>query len=379
MRFPARIGAAATIALCVTALAQQEVHGVRIANMDPSAVPGDHWYTYANGKYLARTEIPPDRTSISSFSSLANIVNERVAGIIEAAGKSNPALGTEKRKIADLYASYMNTAALEAGGTTALKPRLDAIAAIQTRTELATALGKTLRADVDALNNTNFHTMNLFGVWVAPGFNDPDHYTPYLMQGGDFLPTRDYYLADSPRMKDVRAKYLAHIAAMLTLAGYDQAATRAQGILDLETAIAQKQISLAERRRHQEGEQRVANAGVCDQGSRPGLDGILRGCRPGQAGELHRVAADCGHGGGRPGDLYADRDVARLPGFSPPGAILRRSARRVFDGILQLRRQDAERGAADASSRSARRRAGKCRARRRRWPAVRSEVFPIRG
>ena len=245
---------AAIALLSVSSLAQQpaapSIHGIDASRMDTSIQPGDDFYHYANGTWIAHTEIPADRTGISGFSLLADIVNKRVATLIEEAAKSNSAPGTEKRKIADLYASYMDEKAIDAHGLAALQPHLAEIAAIANQRELATALGHTLRADVDALNNTNFHTPNLFGVWIAPGFNDPDHYTPYLMQGGLALPDRAYYVTDSTRLKDIREKYVQHIAAMLQLAGYDSSSesltTRAQAILALETAIAAKHISLAE-------------------------------------------------------------------------------------------------------------------------------------
>jgi len=222
------------------------VHGVNPADMNTSVLPGNNWYEYANGAYITRTTIPPDRVGMNGFSTLADTVNKRVAGIIEEAVKSNAAPGTEKRKMADLYASYMDAATIESRGLTSIKPHLDSIAAIKTQKELARSLGETLRADTDALNNTNFHTANLFGLWVAPGFNDPDHYTTYLMQGGLALPDRAYYLTDSERMKDIREKYRAHIAAMLKLAGYDNVDEHAAKILALETAIAEKHLSLAE-------------------------------------------------------------------------------------------------------------------------------------
>jgi putative endopeptidase len=241
----------AALALCLTSVSQQPApHGVDPARMDTSVKPGDDFYHYANGAWIAHTEIPADRTSISGFSLLADVVNKRVAAIIEEAAKSKPAAGTEKRKIADLYASYMDEKAIDANGMAALKPHLAEIASIKNQRELATALGRSLRADVDALNNTNFHTPNLFGIWVAAGFNDPDHYTPYLMQGGLQLPDRAYYITDSPRMKDIREKYVQHIATMLKLAGDESSAkdlsTRGEAILALETAIAEKHLSLAE-------------------------------------------------------------------------------------------------------------------------------------
>jgi endothelin-converting enzyme/putative endopeptidase len=243
----------AAIAVCCSICCAQVPathHGVDPTAMDTAVKPGDDFYRYANGGWIARTEIPADRTGFSGFSLLADIVNKRVAGIIEEAAKSKAAPGTEKRKMADLYASYMDVAAIDAHGRAALKPHLAEIAAVKTPRELAAALGRSLRADVDALNNTNFHTPNLFGIWVAAGFNDPDHYTPYFMQGGLQLPDRAYYLTDSPRMKDIREKYLEHIATMLKLGGYESPtkdfAARAQAILNLETAIAKTHISLAE-------------------------------------------------------------------------------------------------------------------------------------
>jgi endothelin-converting enzyme/putative endopeptidase len=123
---------------------------------------------------------------------------------------------------------------------------VDAIAAIHNKAELARALGQTLRADVDALNNTNFHTENLFGLWVAPSFNDSEHYTAYLMQGGLELPDREYYLSDSAAMRDIRSKYQAHVATMLRLAGFKDVEARAARIIELEHAIAEKHRTLAE-------------------------------------------------------------------------------------------------------------------------------------
>ncbi len=235
-----------SLLLAVVPLAMAQSHGVNPANLDQSVAPGDNFYQYANGKYLDRTEIPGDRSSVSGFSALADIVNKRVAGIIQQAVDAKAAPGTEKRKIADLYASYMNESAIDANGMAALKTHLAEIAAVHTQRELATALGKTLRADVDPLNNTNYHTANIFGLWVAPGFNDPDHYAPYLLQGGLAMPSRDYYITDSARMKDIRAKYVQHVAAALKLAGFDDADKRAESVLALETEIAKVHVSLAD-------------------------------------------------------------------------------------------------------------------------------------
>jgi putative endopeptidase len=221
-------------------------HGIVVDNMDRSVKPGDDFYQYADGEWTKRTVIPPDRGGVGVFTSLSDLSNQRTAALIEEAAKAGASGGSSSRKIADLYSSYMDEAGIEAKGLAPIGPGLDAITSIHDKRELARALGESLRADVDALNNTNFHTANLFGLWVAPGFNDSEHYAAYLLQGGLELPDREYYLGDNDRMRDIRTKYQAHISAMLKLAGLSDTEARAAHIVELEHAIAEKHLSLAE-------------------------------------------------------------------------------------------------------------------------------------
>jgi endothelin-converting enzyme/putative endopeptidase len=125
-----------------------------------------------------------------------------------------------------------------------LRPHLAEVAAIHDRRELSFALGNTLRADVDMLNNAIFQTPNLFGLWVAPGFSDSGHYFPYLLQGGIEMPTGDYYLSNSDDMKAIRAKYATHVAAMFRLAGFNNPDARAARVIALERSIAETHIGM---------------------------------------------------------------------------------------------------------------------------------------
>ena len=226
--------------------ATPQVHGIVVANMDTSANPGDNFYDYANGNWLKRFEIPPDRASFGVFTPLLDLATERTRDIIEELAKGKPAPGSEAQKIADLYHSYMDEDEIEKRGLAPIQPELRKFAAIKNKKELARAFGESLRADVDPLNNTNFYTTRLFGLWVAPGFNDPDHYTPYLLQGGLVLPDRDFYLLDTPQFKEIQQKYKTHIVAMLKLGGISDPEGRAARIYDLEHAIAEKHVSLAD-------------------------------------------------------------------------------------------------------------------------------------
>jgi predicted metalloendopeptidase len=120
-----------------------------------------------------------------------------------------------------------------------LQPTFDRIAAIRDVPSLSRHLGGTLRADVDAMNATNFYTDNLLGLWVAQDFDDSTRYAPFLFQGGLDMPDREYYVDPSPRMEGIRTKFQAHVAAVLKLAGSKDPAERAARVYDLERRIAQ--------------------------------------------------------------------------------------------------------------------------------------------
>ena len=207
---------------------QPAASGIDLSGMDKSVLPGDDFYEYANGGWLKSTSMPPDKSRIGIFSQLADETRKRAADIIQSAGG----------KIADYYSSILDEAGIEAKGLTPLKPQLDAIAGISDRTALARVIGGTLRADVDPLNDTNFETENLFGIWITQGLEDPAHNVPYILQGGLGLPDRDYYLSRDPHMVDLRKQYQVHVAALLKLAGLSDPDSRAARIFALETKIA---------------------------------------------------------------------------------------------------------------------------------------------
>ncbi|MGH7512661.1 MAG: M13 family metallopeptidase [Gemmatimonadales bacterium] len=245
-------------------------HGVDMAGMDRSVKPGDAFYEYANGTWLKQTEIPADRSTFGTGAMLTEVVDRRVAELIQQAAAATAPAGSERRKIGDFYASFMDTTAIDAAGLKPLRPTLDSIAAIHDRIGLARFLGSTLRADVDALNNTNFYTENLFGLWVAQDLDNPTRYSPFLFQGGLGMPERSYYLDSSSAMGTIRAKYQEHVAAMLGLAGIPDSARKAAAIAGLETRIAQAHWTREASGNVQKGNNHWARADFASKA--PGLD-----------------------------------------------------------------------------------------------------------
>src|SRR5580658_1428786 len=254
-RLPWNVAAYAVLAIAPLAAYSQdapapETRGIVVANMDRSVKPGDDFWHYANGDWIKRTELLPDRSFIDAYGLdndyMNNLTRERITDLIEEAVKANAPAGSNTRKIADFYHSYMDEATVEADLLAPLRSHRSAVTANSNSHELSRALGGNLRADVDPLNASFFRTSNLFGFWVAPGFSDSEHYAAYMLQGGLQMPDRDYYLSDSENMKDIRAKYQVHVSTLLKLVGFTNAELRARHIVELEHAIAEKHIALAD-------------------------------------------------------------------------------------------------------------------------------------
>ncbi len=235
----AAIGAAG-LAAADAATAQK---GLDVGGMDRAVHPGDDFYAYANGAWMTATPIPADRPAIGAFSVIDEEVNKRTADLIRQAGQSGAAKNSDARKVGDYYNAFMDEKAIEARGLAPIRDDLARIAAIADRKALARYLGSELRADVDALNNTNFHTDRLFGVWVSPDFANPDRNVAYLMQGGLGMPDRDNYRNSDARDQALQSRYKAHIETVLTLAKVSDPAARAARAYELERAIADAHVS----------------------------------------------------------------------------------------------------------------------------------------
>ena len=207
------------------------------ASASNTVQPGDDFFNYVNGEWLAATAIPADRAAWGATAVMGEATSARILSLIEGVPGDAKA-SADAKKVAAFYAAYMDAAAIEQQGAAPLRPLLAAIDAIGDKAALQKAIAASLRVDVDPLNATNFFTENLFGLWIAQGLTEPTRNVAYLLQGGLGMPDRAYYLTDSPKMASLRQQYQQHIAAMLALAGRPDSVASAARVMALETAIA---------------------------------------------------------------------------------------------------------------------------------------------
>ena len=265
-----------------------------VANMDTSVKPGDDFFEFVNGTWLKNTEIPPDRSRWGVIDELRELNRQRTADLIKELAAKPAAPGSESRKIADYYSSFLDEAAIEKRGFAPVRPALAQIDAIRDRGQLAHWLGGTVRADVDVLNNTQIETANILGLWVAQDLDNPKRYLPFLLQGGLSMPDRDYYLVKSASMEDARQQFRAHIEAVLKLAGIADARRGRGPRLCARDADRRRARDPHRDRGRRQGQQSLAARGFRQPRARPRLDQVLCRRRTRRAAGIRGLASGCG-------------------------------------------------------------------------------------
>ena len=168
--------------------------------------PGDDFFDYVNGSWFKRTEIAADRTFAGIDSVLNDQIEKDVRSVIEDQAKDPTGNGRLGQQIGDLYASWMDEAAVEKLGTAPLKPYLDRIAAAKTRGDL-----------IDLFAEPGFGSP--VDVAIFADLKDPTHYSAYAAQGGLGMPNRDYYLLKGEKYDAYRKAYRDYIVRIQHLAG----------------------------------------------------------------------------------------------------------------------------------------------------------------
>jgi putative endopeptidase len=203
--------------------------GIDTSALDPDVRPQDDLYAHVNGRWVAQHEIPADRAMDGSFRQLHDEAEEHVRAIVEEAGAHTGEADGVEAKIGAVYASFMDTAAVEAAGTAPLRADLALVEAATSQAELTGALG--------ALQRTG--AGGAVGLYVDNDAKDPERYVVHLYQGGLGLPDESYYRDE--QYAAVLAAYGPHVARMLRLgAGLSEADAdaAAERVVALETKLA---------------------------------------------------------------------------------------------------------------------------------------------
>jgi putative endopeptidase len=223
-----------------------------IDQVDKSLDPCADFFQYTCSKWIKANPIPPDQGSWGTFNALALWNIAAVHNTLEEARQPSPNRTPVQQKVGDYYASCMDEDAINKAGIAPLQPELDRIARMKDKSQLPEVLASIHQVIRPA--NLNFidaaYQGVVFGIYSQPGLDDASITLAILDQSGMALPGREFYLNDDAKSKEIRDKYVKHVARMLELSGEPQAqaAADAQTVLAMETELAKAAMDIVARR-----------------------------------------------------------------------------------------------------------------------------------
>ena len=138
--------------------------GFDLSGADTSTKPGDDFFRYANGTWIDRTPIPPDRAAYSLRLAMTDLTEQRLKDILEtpdtqAADKSELSAAslrsdgrksepdgrnsTLEQKAGAFYRSFMDETRVEQLGAKAIDLELNDLKNAKTRDDFAALMGRT--------------------------------------------------------------------------------------------------------------------------------------------------------------------------------------------------------------------------------------------
>ncbi len=222
----------AGIALSPPASAQQRAQagelGVDTAGFDRSVRPQDDFNRFVSGRWEDRTTIPADRSTWGSFVELDERTQAALRALVDEAASARAPAASERQKVGDFYASYMDSARIEQRGLAPLADELAALAALRTVADLPGAFARLQRIGVS-------------GPFSAAVTQDPKRSSAYAVSIGQVDPPlgdRSFYLLDSDAFKNIRRSYTDYLTRLFTLAAMTDPAGAAARVLAFETEVA---------------------------------------------------------------------------------------------------------------------------------------------
>ena len=208
----------------------RNVEGVDRSNLDTTVLPGVDFYQFATGGWQKANPIPDEYARYATFDQLAELTIKQMQELIEELRTSKHKKGSVSQKIGDLYKIGMDSVRLNSDGVTPIKPLLDEIKGLKTRTELFDFLA----------SNRSIGLNPFFSYGIGPDDMNSSMNILHLYQGGLGLGERDYYLLQDKESKVIREGYLKLIQAQFVNAGFtaQEGKKASEAVLKLETSIA---------------------------------------------------------------------------------------------------------------------------------------------
>lgn len=204
--------------------------------VSPHIIPGNDFFHYVNQRWLDEHPIPADKARVGVFESLMDENIEKLRALLD-----EPAAADEHANIGLLrqyYAAAMNETAIAEATEAKVEGIKSAVARLSSAADVTGYLA-------------SYHAKGLSLGWnpyIEPDDKDSSRYVLRFSQSGLGLPDRDYYLESAERFVTIKGKYSEFLSNLFGLVGLDRTTERAEGVVALETKLAESWMDAVERR-----------------------------------------------------------------------------------------------------------------------------------
>jgi len=209
---------------------------IDVTALDRTIKPADDFFTFANGTWVAKTEIPASESRWGSFNELEQQNNIKLKAILNEAVANPGAKGSQNQLLGAYYKSFTDMQKRDQLGIAPLKEDLQKIENLQNAAQIQGLLSSFHKDGIGTL----------FGYGIGQDLKNVNINVAYMGQGGIGLPNRDYYFDE--KYQSVLTAYEQHISRCFGLAGLSTDPQIAKQILAIEKALASAMLRPSEMR-----------------------------------------------------------------------------------------------------------------------------------
>ena len=213
---------------------------IDLANLDLTQDPGTDFFEYATGGWRKANPLTDEYARYGQFDALREKSREQLKELVLEQAAKVSAPGSNSQKVGDLYNMVMDSTRRNAMGTEPVKPIMNEIAAIENKESIIPVMAKYYRQGIGGF----------FGTGISTDIMNSNNTQLGIYQGGLSLPEKEYYSESDEISTNIRTKFCEYVVNMFKLHGFtaEEAHSKMQAVMAIETRIAAKHLSRLERR-----------------------------------------------------------------------------------------------------------------------------------
>ncbi len=218
----------ATLSLGLAGCSTTGYQSTLTEGVDNTVAPQQDFYRFVNGKWLAKAQIPADRTSWGTLAELNELNEQRSIKFLQAV-ISEPKFANDAKaqRLKAVYETYTDLNAREQAGLTPIAKDIEKIKQLKTFADLKRYLIEETKAGNEVL----------FGWSVFAHLKNSRQNGVYL-SNVDLGLSNDYFQKDTPENRATLKLYQDYIEQILGYAKVTNPAAKAKAIVAYEKAIA---------------------------------------------------------------------------------------------------------------------------------------------